>query len=314
MSSGADGLEGTVRVIAPAKINLYLGVHDEKDAEGYHRVDTVMAALELADTVDIEVREDGEGTGPSVETVPELDIPMEQNTAYKAAVRLGEALGRSPDVRISIRKRIPVCAGLGGPSSDAAAVLVGLCEMWGVDAADPRVEDVARSVGADVAFFLHDSPAYLSGRGDVLQEVLPALDSMPVVLVKPFEGGLSTAEAYRRFDEDPAEPAKLEPMLDALRAGRSRDVPGLVANNLVWTSCSLEPRIAQVLDWLRRQPGVLAADMCGSGACSYAICESEEAAGRLAGAASVSREARAAGGWWSRATRMENYGARTFGE
>ena len=299
-------MDPAITIAAPAKINLYLGVHTQKDAEGYHRADSVMAALELADTVEIEPSADG---GLAVRTEPELGIPQERNTAWRAAVRLGETLGRSPDVRILVRKRIPVCAGLGGPSTDAAAVLMGLCELWGVDTADPRVEEVARSVGADVAFFLHGSPAYLSGRGDVLEEVFPALDGMPVALVKPLEGGLSTVEAYRRFDEAPAEVPELEPLLRALRAGRTDDVPAYVANNLQDASCALEPRIAQVLCWLRGRRDVLAADMCGSGPTCYALCESAEAAGRIAAEAARAPEAEAAGGWWTCATTMRGRGA-----
>lgn len=299
-------MDPAITIAAPAKINLYLGVHAQKDAEGYHRVDSVMAALELTDTVEIEPAADG---GLAVGTEPELNIPQERNTAWRAAVELGEALGRSLDVHIRIRKRIPVCAGLGGPSTDAAAVLMGLCELWGTDVADPRVEEAARSVGADVAFFLHASPAYLSGRGDVLEEVLPTLDNVPVVLVKPLEGGLSTVEAYRRFDEAPAGVPELEPLLSALRDGRADEVPALVANNLKDASCALEPRIAQVLCWLRAQPDVLAADMCGSGPTCYALCKNTGAAGRIATEAARAPEAEAAGGWWTCATMTRERGA-----
>lgn len=289
-----------IRVPAPAKINLYLGVHTQKDTRGYHRVDSVMAALELADTVEL-----SEADVLSVTTIPDAGIPQEQNTAYRAATGLGRALGREPLVQISIEKRIPLCAGLGGPSTDAAAVLIGLGELWGLEPENPMLDEVARSVGADVPFFLHGSPAYLSGRGDELEEAFPLKDEPPIVLVKPNGGGLSTADAYRRFDEAPVPLPPLEPLLCALREGRTDLLPELAANNLAPASCSLAPEISEVLAWLRAQPGVLAANVCGSGSCSYAICSSVQAAEAAAA------DARTAGDWWSCATSMKNYGART---
>ena len=289
-----------IRVPAPAKINLYLGVHTQRDAQGYHRVDSVMAALDLSDTVEL-----SEADELSVVTIPDVGILQERNTAYRAAVDLGRALEREPLVRIGIEKHIPLCAGLGGPSTDAAAVLLGLGKLWGLKAEDPVLDEVARSVGVDVPFFLHGSPAYLSGRGDELEETFPLEDELPVVLVKPNEGGLSTADAYRRFDEAPEPLPPLEPVLQALRAGRSGLLPELAANNLAQAACALAPEIAEVLAWLRARPGVLAADVCGSGSCSYAICSS-------AGTAEDAAEAaRMAGNWWSCATSMKNYNART---
>ena len=104
---------------APAKINLYLGVHTERDARGYHRVDSLMAAVGLADTVTVTPAQ-----ALTVQTVPASDFPMQKNTAYRAAIAMAERYGRDANVCVTIEKRIPLCAGLGGPSTDAAAVIV----------------------------------------------------------------------------------------------------------------------------------------------------------------------------------------------
>mgnify|MGYP005769927803 CR=1 FL=1 len=185
-------------VTAPAKINLYLGVHPEKDGRGYHRVDSVMTAIDLTDTLAIAPAEH-----LMVRTVPEADFPMEENTAYRAAVAMGEAFDREPAFAILIDKHIPVKSGLGGASSDAAAVIMGICRYWGVDPTDPRIDRVARSVGADVPFFLYGPPAYFSGAGDVMDEIFRPLTGTPVALVKPLSDGVSTREAYERFDAAP---------------------------------------------------------------------------------------------------------------
>lgn len=286
-----------VRVAASAKINLYLGVHAQKDGEGYHRVDSVMAALDLADELTIAPAERLE-----VVTVPALDLPQERNSAYRAAVAMGEAFGREPRFSMRIVKRIPLRAGLGGPSTDAAAAIAGICRLWGLNPRSPRVAEVARSIGADVPFFLYDSPAYLAGRGDTLRESFPPLEGMPVVLVKPREGGVDTVQAYARFDAEPQELPPLEPMLCALRSRDREEVLARVANNLAPAARACLPQIGTVLDWLRGQEGARAVEVCGSGATVFAICATWEAAERIARAAADER------GWWSHAARMEKSG------
>lgn len=103
---------------APAKINLYLGVHTERDDRGYHRVDSLMAAVGLSDTVTVTPAQ-----ALTVQTVPSSDFLMQKNTAYRAAVAMAEHYGREANICVTIEKRIPLCAGLGGPSTDAARSL-----------------------------------------------------------------------------------------------------------------------------------------------------------------------------------------------
>ena len=290
-----------VVVSAPAKVNLYLGIHTERDERGYHRVDSVMAALSLADTVTVEAADALE-----VVTVPAADFPMEQNTAYRAAVALAQAFGLEPRVRIEIEKRIPLRAGLGGPSADAAAAIMGLCALWGLDVRDERTEAVARSIGADVPFFLHGALAYLDGAGDRLRERFEPLAGLPVVLVRPQGAGVSAGAAYARFDEDPQPLPPLEPVLEALRAHDAAALVACVANNLAPASCALAPEIDEVLAWLHDRPGVQVALMSGSGSCSFVLCASLDDARAIAQAAQAER------GWWAYAATMEKSGARVI--
>lgn len=293
-----EGPQGSFMLItAPAKINLYLGVHEGVDDEGYHRVDTIMTTLDIADTLAI---------APSdrlmVKTVPEADFPQESNTAYRAAVAMGEAFGREPNFAILIDKHIPVRAGLGGPSTDAAATIMGICRYWGVDPRDERIDAVARSIGADVPFFLYGPPAHLDDRGDSMRELFRPLTGAPVALVKPMEGGVSTVEAYRRFDEAPVEPGDLESMLAAMRAHDEEAIFGLVSNNLSHAACEICPEIGRIADWLRAQPDVRAVEVCGSGATVFAVCNTQMAAEKI-GIAAMKEH-----GWWAQAARMEKSG------
>lgn len=277
---------------APAKINLYLGVHTERDARGYHKVDSLMAAVGLADTVTVTPAQ-----ALTVQTVPASDFPMQKNTAYRAAVAMADHFGREANVCVTIEKRIPLCAGLGGPSTDAAAVIVALAELWGIDRTDPALDEIARGIGADVPFFLHTSPAFYVGGGDVLATEYPALPVTPVVLVKPREARVSTIEAYRRFDEAPAPADKPGAIASALRSGDAEAAYALVHNNLGVISAQMEPQIQTVLDWLRSQDGTIATNVCGSGACSFALCDSAATAANLAATAQQN-------GWWAYATEL----------
>lgn len=278
---------------APAKINLYLGVHPERDERGYHRVDSVMAALDLCDVLEFEP---ADRLAVDIDTAPGL--PNEKNSVYRAALALAEALDREPAVHISVTKRIPLCAGLGGPSTDAACALLGLCELWGVEAAAAPLDKIARSIGADVPFFLHESPSFYVGGGDVYKEGFAPMGQLPVVLVKGEDARVSTVDAYRTFDADPVPAGPLDSLLDALRADDTSRALSRIFNNLAPVAHKLEPQVAQTLDWLRSRSGVRVADVCGSGACTFAICDSASTADLLA------RSARTEFGWWSAATHL----------
>ena len=284
---------------APAKVNLYLGVHTHKDERGYHLVDSVMAALALCDEVTVEPAGDLQ-----VVMEPGIDVPVERSNVWKAAVRLAEAYGIEPHARIRVVRHIPMCAGLGGSSSDAGTTLRGLCALWGIDVADARVAEVARGIGADVPFFLDPRPTHLVGGGDVLAEAFCDLPPLPAVLVKP-DAGVSTVAAYRDFDRDPVPEGDLETLLTALRgldAVNALDADAAAAQVLAHTSNNLDPvacRLlsveAEVKSWLAAQHDTASVLVTGSGSCVVAAVKTS------ARAAEIAAEARARG-WWSCAT------------
>ena len=255
-------------VETPCKVNLHLGVHAQKDARGYHLVDSVMVPVALFDTVSV-----SEAPELSVSFVPELEIPAEKTGVWRAAILLGEALGVEPRVRVDVAARIPERAGLGGSSADAGATLRALANLWGVSPLDPRVLAVARRVGVDVAFFLDPRSSLFAGAGDVRVRTFPALE-VPLSLVMPRADGGSTVKAYAEFDRTGAKPVGYEPICAALAAGDVAAVAARLHNNLGPAARTLCPEIEIVETWLRAQPGVLAAQVTGSGTCSFAICES----------------------------------------
>lgn len=138
-----------VRVAAPAKVNLYLGVHRELDERGYHLVDSVMASLGLADEVEV-----APTRGLSVACDPDAGCPAHKNTCWKAVEAMDAEFGVGMGFAVRVTRRVPNQAGLGGSSSDAAATLVGVCDLCGIDSRDPRVAAVARRVVRTCRSFL----------------------------------------------------------------------------------------------------------------------------------------------------------------
>lgn len=300
----------SITLRAPVKVNLHLGIYPGRDERGYHRADSVMIALALGDVVTVRAlprpTPDAQRMGGVLlEMSEDVGVDYRKNTAWIAATRLREALAHgdttAAPIAIAIEKGVLPQSGLGGSSSDAASVILALCLMWNVSPGDERVVAVARSVGADVPFFLDPAPSYLSGAGDVLEETFPEMSDVPVVLVRPREG-VSTAAAYRAFDEAPTTPPAADAMRAALRAGDVREVAGCLYNNLGPVAEALVPDDARIARWLAGQRGVLGAQVSGSGSCVFALCDTARRADELA---LLAREH----GWWSAATQTVGRGA-----
>ena len=290
---------GRQTIKIPCKVNLHLGIHAQKDQRGYHKVDSLMVPVALYDTVVVD-----DAPELTVTHEPQLCVLPERTTTWKAAVLLATKLGVSPDVSIDVQVHIPEKAGLGGSSADAAATLYLLAQRWGVDPLDPLVVEVAKAVGADVAFFLNPRPSLMLGAGDTLVETYTSTVDAPLAIVLPAETGVVTKEAYDQFDALPIAPESYENLSTLLRAAGQdaagmepapdnaaaskqyiQQVASLLFNNLAPAAKSLKPQVAEVEEWLKVQSGVLGAQVSGSGSSSFALCESQDAADAIAAAA-----------------------------
>ncbi len=169
----------TLELPALAKINLTLEVLGRRP-DGYHEVKTVMQTVDLADRVTI-----APDSGIVVDC-SDSSLSGEANLAWKAAQTLAARNGVSAGARITIEKTIPSGMGLGGGSSDAAAALLGLNQLWELDLGKEELAGVAAEIGSDVAFFLNGGAALAEGRGEIISP-LPALPNLPLLLVCPEE-------------------------------------------------------------------------------------------------------------------------------
>ena len=185
--------EPPISVAAPAKINLSLEILRRRD-DGYHDVATVLQTVDLADELDIE---------PASDIVVEGDtegIPLEENLVYRAARLLQAHLSETRGARIVLHKRIPLAAGLGGGSTDAAATLAGLCRLWEHDLRRGELATLAAELGSDVPFFLYGGTALAEGRGERVTPLPPLRHADIVLLAPPIDLPNKTATLYRSLD------------------------------------------------------------------------------------------------------------------
>lgn len=261
------------RARAPAKVNLILRVHD-RDPTGYHDLDTLFCALELADELTLDV---AEGDDIRLEVEGPQPGPAHENLAVRAARAFLDAAGTRRDVGIRLRKRIPAGGGLGGGSSDAAAVLRALDRLM-PDAVDGgALRQAARDLGSDVPFFLAGMPhAWGTGRGERLREG-PALPSIPVLLLfPPFPVG--TAAAYGWIDTDREagmESRAAEPDTHAVASWE--DVATLAGNDFEGPVFRRHPRLRDLRDRLRGA-GAQVALLSGSGSTVFGVFPDEDRA------------------------------------
>jgi 4-diphosphocytidyl-2-C-methyl-D-erythritol kinase len=258
---------------AHAKVNLDLRVLGTRP-DGYHELRTVFQAIELHDTLQC-----AERPGPFVIKCRRPGVPLDAtNLVWQAAASLWRALGRAGepcDTAVAIEKCIPVQAGLGGGSADAAAALAGLGRLWG-GVPLTLLREVAAGVGADVPFFLSGGTALGLGRGE---EIYPLVDLPPhwvVVVLPPF--GVSTAESYGWYDEDRAAGVKEPRELQILPVPWPSRAAQMI-NDLEPPVVRRHPEISTLKSSLR-EAGAVAAVMSGSGSAVFGLFRSRTAAAR----------------------------------
>lgn len=257
---------------ARAKLNLFLRVF-ARESDGYHNLETLFAPIELADTLTAR-RIEGAGVSLQV-TGPDLG-PPEQNLAVRAAQAALASL-RSPfGVELALEKRIPVGAGLGGGSADAAAALELVNQLAGN--AIPRAEllQIAARLGADVAFCLSGMPLALGwGHGERMM-ALPALPPAPVLLVSP-PVPVATAEAYRWLDESRHQPrGRGTVLLDPGALSNWSDIARMAGNDFESVVFAHRPEVRAAFEALART-GPLLCRMTGSGSTLFAVYRTEQA-------------------------------------
>ncbi|MBQ4333008.1 MAG: 4-(cytidine 5'-diphospho)-2-C-methyl-D-erythritol kinase [Clostridia bacterium] len=252
----------SVTVHAPAKINLTLDIVGTRE-DGYHLLESIFQSVDIYDTVTARKR-----LGQRVTLdAPGCDCPVAKNTAYKAAVAFFKYTGLNKGVHLSLKKRIPTQAGMGGGSADAAGVLVALDRLFKTGLTTGQLCEIGLQVGADVPFCIVGGTAYVTGIGEGIA-ALPPLPECHIVIARPHQG-ISTKEAYTAVDraEILARPDN-QAAIAALEAG---DLAGVCrqAVNVFEAATRLEG----VADIRRRMErfSPLCSQMTGSGSVVFAV-------------------------------------------
>lgn len=280
-------------VEAPAKVNLSLHVVGRR-SDGYHRLDGLVVFTELGDRLTVaEAHEDGlDLTGPMAPALSNVENILTKTLEFaRALAETNEvAIGR---MHLTLEKHLPVAAGIGGGSADAAALLRALRERYPTLSA--LLEDKCHLLGADVPMCLRSRPVRVSGIGEIVDE-LPAMPTLPMVLVNPRVAVSTPAVFARLADADGSPP----PVMPLAGFGSVEDVAAyldLCRNDLEAPAISLAPPIGDVLGMLRAT-NARTVRMSGSGASVFAMFETEDAAAKAAAELSAVRP-----DWWVVATR-----------
>ncbi|MCP4395167.1 MAG: 4-(cytidine 5'-diphospho)-2-C-methyl-D-erythritol kinase [Alphaproteobacteria bacterium] len=289
--------EQTVKVKAPAKVNLYLHVTGRR-SDGYHLLDSLFAFAGVYDDIEISKSDDEtlslEVNGEFADVLAKQEekshlpnVEADDNIVLKATKLLASELGENPFVHIKLTKNLPVAAGIGGGSADAAATMKGLLKLWGKESkiSNEKLESIALQLGADVPPCLYSSPIHVSGVGEVIEKT-PTIPEMWFVLVNP-RIALPTPkvfQALRRINNAscpnlsssyPMEnPAK--DVFEFAEKMKKRD------NDLFVPAAKEVPEIRNVIEALSNTHGCLLSRMSGSGATCFGLYQSEVTAFKAA--------------------------------
>jgi 4-diphosphocytidyl-2-C-methyl-D-erythritol kinase len=271
----------TLEKLSPCKVNLLLNILGKR-ADGFHELETVMHPIEVFDRLTF-----ARG-GAGVElTCSEPALPKDsRNLVFRAAEAFRQAAGIGEGVRVGLEKRIPLAAGLGGGSGNAATTLVGLNELFGGPLSEDQLHAIAASLGSDIPFFLQTKPALATGRGEHIQSLdfFPALRGAAFVLIHP-GFGISTAWAYQHLARFPAalngKPGRAARLVSLLQTADLGVAGKEFYNSLEAPALEKYPLLALFQEFLRAN-GAAATLMSGSGSTTFAITESRAVAEALA--------------------------------
>lgn len=259
--------QAQLTLFSPVKVNLYLRIV-RKRPDGYHELETVMAPLDFGDTLTFQPAASGITLTCDNPALPTDD----SNLVVRAAKRLAERFGVKQGAAITLTKRAPLAAGIGGGSSNAAFTLLGLNQLWDLGATEAQLGEIAASLGSDINFFLTGKTALCRGRGEQVVPVLFRLDAY-VLLVNP-GFGISTKWAYESWAKAVAGLTATPPDVSVLlRALAENDLAGASAsmyNSLEAPSVGKFPAL-ELLKRRMRDTGAAGAMMSGSGASVFGL-------------------------------------------
>lgn len=247
-----------ITVKAPAKINLALDVLHKRN-DGYHEVKMVMTTIDLADHLRITLLESDR---IQIESTSGIIPNDKRNLAYKAAALLKERFAIKQGCKIEISKKIPVAAGLAGGSSDCAAALRGLNELWQLGLSPDELATIGAEIGSDVAFCVYGGTAVATGRGEIVKPISSPAPAW-VILAKP-SIGVSTADIYEQIDVSTCFHPNVEAMIQAIETQNYKDMCHQLGNSLEDVTLKLYPKVAKIKEKMKQlgADGVL---MSGSG-------------------------------------------------
>ena len=258
---------------APAKINLNLHITGRRP-DGYHTLDSFMVFTEWGDTVTVtESNEPSMSvTGTRADIIHGDLLSMDRtspNLIIRALHAMGDACGKAPNIHIDLVKEIPSGAGLGGGSSDAAATMLALNELWGYPLTMTQLCDIGLTLGAELPVCLAQKPSRVQGIGDIVKP-LRDVPTYPIVIVWP-DKELLTKDVFQAFK---ARNGHFDPPLN----GRSIEDLQVTINGLQQTAITLQPDIESILNQLGNADGCTLARMTGSGAACFGLFETSEQA------------------------------------
>lgn len=270
----------TIEVQAPAKINLHLEVLGKRP-DGFHEIETLIAPISRFDSLSFTPSDAPqiELTCQWISALPQLELPpQESNLVYRALMALREFANVQLGGKVQLIKRIPMEAGMGGASADAAAALLAANRGWELDLSPNQLGDIGAELGSDIPFFLQADrlrPAVCRGRGEHI-EPLEQFPELAIVALKP-PTGLSTADVYRacRSAENPHRVDKLTQQTTALGVGRE------LFNRLQEPAFELRPELVEYVSLLKKA-GCDAVQMTGSGTALFGVCRSIKQSQRIA--------------------------------
>lgn len=258
-----------MKIRAPAKVNLFLRVVGRR-RDGYHLLDTLIVPVSLYDVIEVRrgpAKRQHASYCPIRITCDDPNVPLsKENLAYQAARLLLEKIGRRTNINIHIQKRIPIGAGLGGGSTDAAATLLGLNRLLNLNFSAARLERLALRLGADVPFFIRARPARAHGIGEVLRPIRGLMQFWLVILYPGFP--VATASVYRKLPKKLTKHTSGNSIRISLR--RFDSLPDLLVNDLESVTLESYPKIRSLKEKLLRE-GAAGGLMAGSGSAVFGV-------------------------------------------